>query len=177
MPMINPDGIEISKAVAGWQANAAGVDLNHNYDAGFQVYKKMAEEQGIIKGCKTRFPGKRCESEPETKAVADFTRSMKFSYVVAFHSQGKVIYWKYLSKQPPGAKQLGLKMSNASGYPLDETDGLSSYSGYKDWFIEKFNRPGFTVEVGEGQNPLPLSMLDEIYKEVLGILLLPATEV
>ncbi len=32
-----------------------------------------------------------------------------------------------------------------------------SYGGYKDWFIQDFNRPGYTLELGEGQNPLPMS--------------------
>lgn len=172
-PMVNPDGVEMSKTIEGWQANARGVDLNHNYDAGWHEYKALAAKNGITRPCATRYPGKRCESEPETAAVAGFTRKMDFDYVVAFHSQGKVIYWQYGDMQPSGSRRIGEFMSRISGYELDEADGLSSYSGYKDWFIKEFSRPGFTIEVGLGKNPLPYSALDGIYGEVAGILVIP----
>ena len=48
----------------------------------------------------------------------------------------------------------------------------SGFAGYKDWFILKFDRPGYTVEVGTGTNPLPLSQLEAIYEKVIGILVL-----
>ena len=47
---------------------------------------------------------------------------------------------------------------------------MASYGGYKDWFIDKFLKAGFTVEIGSGKNPLYLYQLDEIYKETLPIL-------
>ena len=58
-----------------------------------------------------------------------------------------------------------------SDYRIDFTEGIASYGGYKDWFVDKFCRPGFTVEVGEGENPLPDENLPIIYKETLPILL------
>ena len=42
--------------------------------------------------------------------------------------------------------------------------------GYKDWFIQTYNRPGYTIEAGLGENPLPISQFDEIYKDNIGIL-------
>ncbi|SIF32539.1 Gamma-D-glutamyl-L-diamino acid endopeptidase 1 [Mycobacteroides abscessus subsp. abscessus] len=48
---------------------------------------------------------------------------------------------------------------------------MDSFAGYKDWFIKEFQRPGFTIELGKGINPLPLSQFDEIYEETLGIFL------
>ncbi|NLB81979.1 MAG: peptidase M14 [Clostridiaceae bacterium] len=173
VPMVNPDGVEISKTKKKWQANSKGVDLNHNYNAGWQQYKALAAQQGITKKCATRYPGKGWESEPESSAIVNFTRIMSFDYVVALHSQGKEIYWQYGNIDPPKAEKIGKLMSEASGYALIRADGLSSYSGYKDWFIKEFNRPGFTIEVGEGKNPLPYSCFDKVYNEVVGILLLP----
>ena len=41
----------------------------------------------------------------------------------------------------------------------------------KDWFIQEFRKPGFTIELGLGVNPLPISQFDEIYRESLGIFL------
>lgn len=46
--------------------------------------------------------------------------------------------------------------------------------GYKDWFIQIYNRPGYTIEAGLGENPLPISQFDKIYKDNIGILILGA---
>ena len=172
VPMVNPDGIEIAKYNSKWQANARGVDLNHNYDASWKEGFDIAKTMGYGRPGATKYSGRCPESEPETRAVANFTRSKSFEYVIAFHSQGEVIYWKYGDALPPESEALALMLSSASGYALDETEGVASYSGYKDWFMDKFNRPGFTVEVGMGINPLPLSQFDVIYNDILEMLVL-----
>ena len=48
----------------------------------------------------------------------------------------------------------------------------SSFAGYKDWFLQEYRRPGYTIEAGIGQNPLPISQFNEIYGDNLGILVL-----
>ncbi len=175
VPMVNPDGIELAQSgepqYERWQANAHGVDLNHNYDAGFYISREEAEKLGITGPGPTRYGGPFPESEPESHAVANYTRENKFAYVIALHSQGEVIYWKYLDKAPPGAKELGEYFAAVSGYFLDETTGLASYGGYKDWFVDAYSRPGYTVEVGKGVNPLPISEFYPIYAKVSKILL------
>ena len=40
--------------------------------------------------------------------------------------------------------------------------------------MQSYNRPGYTVEVGLGTNPLPISQFDKIYADNLGILTLGA---
>ena len=55
---------------------------------------------------------------------------------------------------------------------MEEVPTESSFAGYKDWFISYYNRPGFTIEVGLGINPIPISQFDGIYRENLGILVL-----
>lgn len=172
-PMVNPDGIELSKSKPGWQANARGVDLNHNYNAGWEEYKALAAKAGITKKRSTRYPGKRWESEPESAAIANFTRQTDFEYVIALHSQGEEIFWQYGKTNPPKSERIGKLISQISGYRLSKASGLSSYSGYKDWFIKEFNRPGYTIEVGKGKNPLPVSQFDDIYGKIAKVLLLP----
>ena len=61
--------------------------------------------------------------------------------------------------------EIANKLSEASGYRLEVTPAESGYAGYKDWFISAFNRPGYTVEAGSGENPLPISQFDEIYSD------------
>ena len=172
VPMVNPDGIEIGKTTPGWQANARGVDLNHNYDAKWKEGKDyIAEVYGVTEPGPTRYSGEYPESEPESKAVADFTRANNFEYVIALHSQGEVIYWLFGEKIPEGARELAAYFSAVSGYRLDETADSADFSGYKDWVIDKFNRPGFTIEVGLGENPLPEEQFDKIYSDIIKILL------
>ena len=74
----------------------------------------------------------------------------------------------------PGARALGEKFAALSGYELADTPYESSFAGYKDWFIQEFRRPGYTIEVGAGENPLPLEQFDEIYRDNLGILVTAA---
>ena len=50
----------------------------------------------------------------------------------------------------------------------------SSFAGYKDWFIQTFNRPGYTIEAGLGVNPLPISDFNQIYRDNERLLVLAA---
>ena len=196
MPMVNPDGVNLvlnglqpgnpyyndllrwnttgQPFSQVWQANIRGVDLNHNYNALWERYKIIAAEQGYDNPGPTRYPGTSPESEPESKAVADFTRTHNFRLVLAYHTQGEVIYWNFENMAPPVARRIGEMFANVSGYALDETYGLSSYSGYKDWFIQQYRRPGYTVEAGSGTNPLPITQFDRIYNDNEELLLLAA---
>ncbi|MBR5154939.1 MAG: M14 family metallocarboxypeptidase [Clostridia bacterium] len=193
VPMLNPDGVRLSalglpnrlpirekqrllrmngsEDFTKWQANANGIDLNHNYDALWQKSKEMEAEYGIYSPGPTRFSGPRAESEPESHALAEFTRKHDFALTIAFHSQGKVIYHGFMDKNPPRSYNIARAFTKISPYQLDSAEGIASFGGYKDWFVDKFNKPGYTVEVGLGQNPLPISNLPQIYSETLPILL------
>ena len=105
-------------------------------------------------------------SEPEAIAMADLTKQRDFSRVLAFHTQGRVIYWGFENLEPPESEVLVNEFSRVSGYEPVQSAG--SYAGYKDWFIQDWRRPGFTVELGSGTNPLPISQFDDIYEESLG---------
>lgn len=67
---------------------------------------------------------------------------------------------------------IGEQFARVSGYSLETTPSESGYAGYKDWFIQDYNRPGYTIEVGLGNNPLPISQFSKIYNDNLGILVL-----
>lgn len=194
MPMVNPDGVDLvlnglsrnnpyyndlirwnngsTNFSRNWQANNHGVDLNHNYNALWNLSKESEAQYGVFGPGPTRYSGPYPESEPETKAVVNFTRAHNFRLVLAYHSQGEVIFWQFSNLTPPESLTIGNQFSNVSGYALAETTGISSYSGYKDWFIQDFGRPGFTIEVGRGTNPLPISQFDEIYNDNEELLLL-----
>ena len=132
--------------------------------------------QGFSRPGPRDYVGRAPLDQPESRAMAGYTEEVDPALVLAYHSQGEVIYWQFQDIAVPGARELGEKFAAASGYLLDDTPYESSFAGYKDWFIKVFQRPGYTVEVGSGENPLPLSQFDKIYADNMGILTLAATE-
>ncbi len=192
IPMVNPDGVEIAQYgidktnpmyeqfcswnsgddfKAKWQANAIGVDLNHNYDACFALSKRINESSGITKPNYTRYTGSYAESEPETHALCNYVRNSRFALTLSFHSQGEVIYYDYNGHIPPNGYEIGKILCKESGYILDKTTGITSCGGFKDWFIKMYNKPAYTIEVGKGKNPLPFSQFEDIYAKVLPLML------
>lgn len=186
VPMVNPDGVNLvlngppaeepyrsnviewnngSLDFSGWKANINGVDLNDQFPAEWEKERE----------CNPKTPGPRDYggesplSQPESIAMADLTRRRDFARVLPFHTQGEVIYWGFENLQPPENEVLAEEFGKVSGYTPEETVG--SYAGYKDWFIQDWRRPGFTIELGLGTNPLPITQFDEIYEEALGIFL------
>lgn len=113
-------------------------------------------------------------TEPESLSIYDFTLSHNFSLIIAYHTQGQEIYWNFQNINPPRGYEIGTRFASSSGYLLTDVPYNSSFAGYKDWFIQTYNKPGYTVEAGIGENPLPISQFDEIYKDNLGILILGA---
>ena len=105
-------------------------------------------------------------------ALYYFTLNHNFRLILSYHTQGEVIFWKYLDFEPIDSLMIGEEFSRVSGYALETTPYSSSFAGYKDWFISQFNKPGYTIEAGLGENPLPLSQFNKIYNDNLGILVL-----
>ncbi|MDE5600337.1 MAG: M14 family metallocarboxypeptidase [Oscillospiraceae bacterium] len=195
VPLSNPDGVEIAiggaqtakqlavpvqniidKSSRSWQANARGVDLNHNFDAGFQILKQMEREAGITCPAPRQYGGICPNSEPETRALVWVCNSLNIQKVIAFHSQGEEIYYYYGDSTPKESQLMADALAASSGYTVCEPTGLASHGGFKDWFIKSKCRPGFTVEIGKGENPLPIDMLMPIYNQikemlVVGVLL------
>ena len=113
-------------------------------------------------------------TEPESIAIYNFTLAHNFELTICFHTQGQEIYWNFQNINPPLGYEIGTKFAKSSGYILTDVPYNSSFAGYKDWFIQDYNRPGYTIEAGLGENPLPITQFDEIYKTNLGILILGA---
>lgn len=148
------------------------MDLNLNYPAGWEQARENKFALGFTTPAPRDFVGMRPLDQAETAGMAGLTREVNPGLTLSYHSQGQVIYWKYLDMEPKGARELGEQFAQVSGYELEDTPYASGFAGYKDWFILTYDRPGYTIEVGLGENPLPLEQFDQIYQDNLGILIL-----
>ena len=148
------------------------MDLNLQFPAGWEDAKNIKYSQGYTRPAPRDFVGFGSLTEPESLAIYNFTLEHNFRLILTYHSQGEVIYWQFQNYNPPMSLSIGEQFAQVSGYSLEETPFNSSFAGYKDWFIQNYNRPGYTIEVGLGNNPLPISQFDKIYNDNLGILVL-----
>ena len=199
VPCVNPDGADLvtgalssgayydeAKKMAedypdipfpsGWKANISGVDLNLQYPAGWETARRVKYAQGITKPGPRDYVGAAPLEAPESLALYRLTLEIEPALILAYHSQGELIYWKYLDFEPPRSREIAREFAKLSGYSAEETPYSSGHAGYKDWFIARFNRPGYTIEVGAGENPLPNEQLESIFAANLGILVNAADE-
>ena len=185
VPMVNPDGVELvhrGTAVAkgiyevekmnnykpdycGWKANIRGVDLNKQFPANWEQYRKQTYAE---KPFYRDYPGEKPCSEPEAMAMKNLVENNSICRVVALHTQGKEFYWGYGGNEPEEAKQVASELEKVSCYR--GIRDVESHAGFRDWFIMQYKRAGFTLELGKGINPLPLSQYAEIYRETVPIL-------
>ncbi len=200
VPMVNPDGVDLVNGVVpngnfldrairlsqnypnipypnGWKANINGVDLNLQYPANWERAKEIKFSQGFTMPGPRDYVGSAPLTEPEVRAVFAFTRNHNFKLTLSYHSQGEIIYWKYLDYEPENSRRIAEYFGEVSGYAVEETPYSSGFAGYKDWFIETYNRPSYTIEVGVGMSPLPLSQFAQIYNDNIGILVGGITEI
>ena len=158
----------------GWKANINGVDLNLQFPAGWEEARRIKFAQGFTTPAPRDFVGFGPLTEPEALALYNFTLENTFQLILAYHTQGKEIYWQFQNYASQNAEEIGNTFAQVSGYSLADVPYNSSFAGYKDWFLQQFRKPGYTIEAGLGQNPLPISQFNEIYNDNLGILVLGA---
>ncbi|TYP73911.1 M14 family metallopeptidase [Paenibacillus methanolicus] len=187
VPLVNPDGVKLaqeglqpdhplyhellqwnhgSRRFRRWKANARGVDLNDQFPAFWEeeVKRRAADGPG-----RRDYPGPAPLSEPEARALVDLTAAERFDMAIALHTQGQEIYWNYRGYEPPESEGLARAFGLASGYKSVKLTG--SDAGYKDWFIYEYRKPGFTVELGSGVNPLALDCFEDVYDELKPMLM------
>ena len=183
IPLVNPDGAEISRTrtlgaaqreiyesdlaagytepgeaayAAAWKANAAGVDLNRNFSADWDSLEGRSEPSGEL------YAGSQPEDQPESRALAEYTRSLRPDATMSLHTAGSVIYAEYsASSAGEESKALAAALSEASGYGLPGTADLDA-GGYKDWSQLELGIPGVTVELGFGANPQPARAIPSV---------------
>jgi len=191
IPMMNPDGVAISqnkkltetaKAIYArdieeqhtdlkaseyascWKANAKGVDLNRNFDAGWDTYEgRQAPSSECYKG-EAPF----CAAE--TRALQQYTLGHEFDITVSYHATGSILYStcgnnKQVNKL---SDALAKEISLATGYHIISAEQTDA-AGYKDWAGDVLGIPSVTVEVGVSSAPLVLRELESIFARNQGV--------
>lgn len=137
VPMLNPDGVNISQyglkrikssslkklvkrlgrgSYSRWKANARGVDLNRNFNAGFRKNSSRGTRRG-----REGYSGPYALSERETKAIAKLIDETKPKAVINYHEAGRVIYYTRSSsllnlvRQKTGYRPIRESISGANG--------------------------------------------------------------
>lgn len=191
VPCVNPDGMEIAihgpaaaRELAGcvdglegdtsaWQANARGVDLNHNFDAGWYILRQLESLAGINNPGPCRFGGDAPESEPETRLLTGLCRRIKLRHAVAFSGTGETISWKYGKFTPDRSQLMAKILSVTSGYEAEEGGGLCSHGTFQDWLIEELHKPAFTIHPGK-KEPASDREIHDVYHNLEELLMLSA---
>lgn len=185
IPMSNPDGVSISQfGLEGivnqsvrdfissisngdyeqWKSNAEGIDLNRNFDAGWDEYIGSAgPSSDKYKG---KFPG----SSYEAAGLIKLTEEYGFKRTISYHTCGALIYWYYkqIDTVLEQSKLFAQQISDETGYTLDSNYQAVDAAGYKDWAVYKMGIPSITIEVGNETghgiiNPVPISFFDSIW--------------
>ena len=191
LPLLNPDGAMIagggmknghplyerlwklnknSDNFSRWQANGRGVDLNHNYNAGFAEYAALAAGEGLFGGAPTRYPGEYPESEPETAALCALVRELRPALSLSLHTQGEEIYASSCGQTDARSSVVAELAARLTGYRFTKPEGGAAYGGYTDWVIGELGLPSLTLECGKGTNPLPGELLPAVYARLRTLL-------
>ncbi len=145
-----------------WKANARGVDLNRNFDAGWEDY--CGEKEPSPCGYKGASPG----SEPETRALLEFCENHKIDACLSYHSAGRIIYWDYGSRGRLFCREekLARALAETTGYELCSTaEDRTVRAGFSDYIICKKKIPAVTIETGRGPCPLNEEEFSHILSE------------
>lgn len=144
-----------------WKANANGVDLNRNFDYGFEEYKGAANPGA------QRYKGLAAASEAESAALARITKEIVPVLAISYHATGSVIYWDY---GQTGALRTECKAlvdvihsvnKNEIKYAASDKQDAA---GYGDWAVMEMGIPSATIEIGVGAAPLAADEFKSIWE-------------
>lgn len=189
LPMLNPDGIRLCLDGIKWikdeqarcmikrinksqdfslfKANAFGVDLNENFDAGFgegNFIKFLPNSNGYL--------GEKSNSY-ENKYLLNFVKKKKIAVSLSYHSKGEVVYYgfcKLNKKQLKISKKLAKIVSKTLKFK--KVRSKNSFAGFSDYMSYVKNIPSVTIELGSDNysHPIEFDKLDEIKKSQIDMI-------
>ena len=158
----NPTEITFDEYLTIWKANANGVDLNNNFDAGwYDIELKDWPSYGSFKGY---YP----VSEPETIALSDYAQKYDYECFVSYHSMGQLIYYDVKGNSPQNS-EMSTKLSDLFKEQIkyDTVNTNKAYNvnlgGFGDWIQLSLDKPSITIESGKKPCPLQIQEFTAIW--------------
>ncbi|ALC81623.1 MULTISPECIES: M14 family metallopeptidase [Bacillus] len=185
VPLVNPDGVDLvlngpdhvnfdtdtllsinehQPDFNEWKANIRGVDLNNQFPSFWEIEQQRKPKSPSYRD----YPGYAPLTEPEAIAMSNLAEKSQFDRLLALHTQGEEIYWGYKGFEPEQSQKTVELFGSLSGYK--PVRNLDSYAGYRDWYVHRYSKEGYTIELGKGKNPLPFAQFEEIFQKTRGIL-------
>lgn len=136
-----------------WKANAYGVDLNNNFDAGWEdLDLKQYPAYGSFKGYYA-------VSEPETQALVSMALERDYKCFLSYHSRGQLIYYDVKgnsAENSMASENFARLLESCIKYePVNTGKGYNvNLGGFGDWIQLSLNKPSVTIE--NGKKPCPI---------------------
>lgn len=150
--------LEKKTGYSSWRANGLGVDLSMNFGVG-KVASSAVQTRAASKG----YPEHQLSS-PESSAIAGLIQNNNIDSVIAYSGSGNIVDWQF--GQTVASLQQSLDISNElaalTGFSRVDVGGPTKKNfitmSVKDWFIAEFDKPAFTLSLG---NPEDKNSLNE----------------
>ncbi|WP_020669061.1 M14 family metallopeptidase [Amycolatopsis nigrescens] len=165
IPNVNPDGSEYDISggeYQGWRktrqpvpgSSEIGTDPNRNWDYQWGCCGGSSDQPGD-----EDYRGPSAFSEPETKAVADFISSRKFTAHIDFHTFSELVLWPYgfteddtaegmTAEEAKRFQDVGKEMAGTNGYTPEQSSDLYITDGdVNDWAWGKHKILSYTFEM------------------------------
>ena len=145
-----------------WKANARCVDINRNFDCGWET------TVGTTQPSCSRYKGESAASEAETKALVALKDAINCVGQIAYHSEGEIVYWDYGSVGDLHVidEQLADLVSGLTGYTKESTiSSDQETAGCSDYFILECGIPAITIETGVGECPIYVDQWETIWSQ------------
>lgn len=147
-----------------WKANAAGVDLNRNFDTGWEL------EWGKTEPAMGNYRGPYANSEPETKAILAVMEMADYQCYVNYHARGQLIYYDSYGMNEYTAQvseEWAVLFSEICRYGLSkstEPKPTTERGTFGGLLHLVYDEPSFTVEIGKYTCPLDSSEFPSIFE-------------
>lgn len=185
LPMTNPDGVTISQFgfkaindeeirektkeyiltedISRWKANANGVDLNRNFNCGWNNKEAMTYLNEAP--AYAFFNGYEAESEPEIKAITETILNDNYNAIISYHSSGNQVFWYSGNEElNETIQELAYIAGDLTKYEVCVGNPVLRGLDYQ-WMTEVANIPTILIETGGYAAPLPEKCFDTIWEE------------
>ncbi len=138
-----------------WKSNANGVDLNNNFDAGWEAIALRTQP------AYSNYKGLYAVSEPETQTLVQEAQRRDYDYYLSYHSKGQLIYYDVNGNTKETSEKssaLAIDLQKIIKYsPVNTQKGYNvNLGGFGDWV--QLNLQGASVTIENGRHPCPLAI-------------------